>query len=160
MSDYYELLGLKRDATAEEVRAAFRLASKDLHPDRNPASEAAEQYKLVVEAFEILSNEEARQAYDDALQGRVRRGVTLKDILQGVGSVAGIFMEAVARSQVMKGGHFQKTIPGIVRDGSCPLCSGTGTLTIDLKIVQLTKECATCSGTGAVYAPVPMKEDR
>jgi DnaJ-class molecular chaperone len=156
VADYYELLGLPRTATTDEIRAAFRTVSKDLHPDRNPSEEAVEQYRLVVEAFEILSNDEARQVYDDALQGRTRRGITLRDILQGVGSVAGIFMEAVARSQVPRGEHLHQ---GAV-SGLCPVCRGSGTIMVDLRIIQLTKMCETCKGLGSVRAPAHISEGK
>lgn len=160
MADYYELLGVSRAATTDEIRSAFRTVSKDLHPDRNPTEEAAEQYRLVVEAFEILSNDEARQAYDDALQGRTRRGITLRDILQGVGSVAGIFMEAVARSQVFRGGHSAEALGKGNVGGPCPVCRGSGAIMVDLKIIQLTKICETCAGTGRLRIPAQIADER
>jgi DnaJ-class molecular chaperone len=156
VADYYELLGLPKTATTDEIRAAFRMVSKDLHPDRNPSEEAAGDYRLVIEAFEILSNDEARQAYDDALQGRTRRGITLRDILQGVGSVAGIFMEAVARSQVLRGEHPHQAAIG----GLCPVCRGSGAIVVDLKIIQLTKVCETCAGSGSLRVPAQISEEK
>jgi len=63
--DYYELLGVGRDASAEEVKKAYRRAALKYHPDRNPGDKEAEaQFKAVTEAYEVLSDAEKRSAYD------------------------------------------------------------------------------------------------
>jgi molecular chaperone DnaJ len=63
--DYYEVLGVKRDADAEELKRAFRKLALQYHPDRNSGdSEAAEKFKECSEAYDILSNPEKRQRYD------------------------------------------------------------------------------------------------
>jgi molecular chaperone DnaJ len=63
--DYYEILGLNRDASDEEIKKAYRKLAMKHHPDRNPDSkDAEEKFKEAKEAYEILSEAEKRRAYD------------------------------------------------------------------------------------------------
>jgi len=77
--DYYEVLGVGRDATQAEVKKAYRRMAMQHHPDRNPGdAAAAEKFKEAAEAYEVLGNEETRRRYD--LYGRAGlRGVPLHD---------------------------------------------------------------------------------
>ncbi|MBO9657420.1 MAG: J domain-containing protein [Chitinophagaceae bacterium] len=61
---YYEILGIGRTASSEEIRAAYRSLVKKYHPDRNPSPEAAEKIKEINEAYEVLSDPEKRKIYD------------------------------------------------------------------------------------------------
>jgi molecular chaperone DnaJ len=79
MSDYYEVLGLSRGATQEEIKKAYRKSALKYHPDRNPGDKQAEkQFKEISEAYEVLSDEKKRQIYDqygaDALKGGMGGG--------------------------------------------------------------------------------------
>ncbi|MGI5891593.1 MAG: molecular chaperone DnaJ [Bacillota bacterium] len=63
--DYYEVLGVSKTASAEEIKKAYKKLAKQYHPDLNPDSKTAEEkFKQVNEAFEVLSNENSRARYD------------------------------------------------------------------------------------------------
>ena len=62
--DYYEVLGVARDASPEEIKKAFRKLAKEHHPDRNHEDGSAERFKEVNEAYEVLSDEGKRSSYD------------------------------------------------------------------------------------------------
>ena len=64
-TDYYELLGVQRKASAKDIRAAFRKLARKYHPDLNPGDKAAEEkFKQLQEAYDILSDSKKRQMYD------------------------------------------------------------------------------------------------
>ncbi len=65
--DYYDTLGVSRDATLEEIRAAYFDAAKRLHPDVNPTKSANEAFLIVQEAYDLLINPMKRAAYDASL---------------------------------------------------------------------------------------------
>lgn len=63
--DYYQILGLSRDASADQIKKAFKVLAKKYHPDRNPGNaEAEEKFKAGNEAHDVLSNEKKRALYD------------------------------------------------------------------------------------------------
>ena len=63
--NYYQILGLQRDVSQEEIKKAYRRIAKQYHPDSNPGNrEAEKKFKEASEAYEVLGNEEAGQAYE------------------------------------------------------------------------------------------------
>lgn len=65
MTDHYAALGLASSATLADVKKAFRQKASFYHPDKNDADDAAERFRSVQEAYEVLSSDAKRQAYDD-----------------------------------------------------------------------------------------------
>ena len=72
--NYYQVLGVPRNATAEEVKKSFRKLARQYHPDVNPNDKTAEEkFKDINEAYDVLSDDNKRLEYDTQLFGRSRR---------------------------------------------------------------------------------------
>src|SRR5262249_61610716 len=63
-NDYYGILGVRRDADAEEIKKAYRRLARELHPDVNPDPQTQERFKEITQAYEVLSDPGKRQMYD------------------------------------------------------------------------------------------------
>ena len=92
--DYYEILGVPRNATKEEIKRAFRQLALKYHPDRNKSPDAEEKFKEISEAYAILSDDEKRRLYDtyghEGISGRyttedIFRGVNFEDLFRDLG---------------------------------------------------------------------------
>lgn len=88
----YEILGVGDDATAEQIRAAYRKLAIRYHPDKNPGDKQAEEhFKEVSQAYEVLSDAEKRQSYDARLRGGFGGGIgDIGDMFGGFGSIEDI----------------------------------------------------------------------
>ncbi|MDD3211605.1 DnaJ domain-containing protein, partial [Bacteroides graminisolvens] len=63
--DYYEVLGVSKDATADQIKKAYRKKAIEFHPDKNPGDKTAEEkFKEAAEAYDVLSNPDKKARYD------------------------------------------------------------------------------------------------
>jgi len=163
--DYYEVLGVPRDATAEDIRKAFRRLAFKYHPDRNRDDGAEAKFKEINEAFEVLSNPDKRTRYDhfghaDA-DGFFTRGFEGFDF-GGFGDIFDTFfsgMRYATRHAPQRGAdlQYETTITleeaafgcekeiEIKRTELCGTCRGTGA-----KPGSQPERCSRCNGTGQV----------
>lgn len=98
--DYYEVLGVSKNADAAEIKKAYRKLALQYHPDKNPGNkEAEEMFKEAAEAYDVLSNEEKRRRYDQfghagmggAGAGGFGGGMSMDDIFSHFGDIFGSF---------------------------------------------------------------------
>ena len=99
--DYYEVLGVSKTATADEIKSAYRKLAMKYHPDRNPGNkEAEEKFKEAAEAYDVLHDAEKRQRYDqfghDGMNGGAGGfggsgggGMNMEDIFSMFGDIFG-----------------------------------------------------------------------
>jgi molecular chaperone DnaJ len=165
--DYYEVLGVSRDATNEEIKKAFRKLAFEYHPDRNREDGAAEKFKEVNEAYEVLSDANKRAAYDrfghGGAEGFFGRGFDGFDFgsLGGFGDIFEAFFggAATTRQAPERGADlryritisFEEAALGcekevdVTRTEACSTCQGTGS-----KPGSQPSRCPSCDGTGKV----------
>jgi len=80
--DYYEILGVERSATPEEIKQAYRKLAMQWHPDRNPSQEASERFREIAEAYAVLSDETKREAYDTTGHAGVSERWSMEDLFR------------------------------------------------------------------------------
>jgi len=96
--DYYEILGISREATQEEIKRAYRRLALKYHPDRNQGDkEAEEKFKEIVEAYSVLSDPEKRKIYDlyghEGLKGQVNFQSSWEDLFSEFDTIFSSFFD-------------------------------------------------------------------
>ncbi len=156
--DYYEVLGVSRDATKEEIKKAYRRLAKKWHPDMNPDNreEAEERFKEISEAYAVLSDDEKRRLYDQyghaGIDGRfsqedIFRGVDFDDIFRSFGinfgfdDIFDMFFGGGRRAGTRRGHDLRYDMEIDLRD----VLHGAEK---EIKIPRY-KTCEACNGTGS-----------
>jgi len=171
--DYYEILGIAKNASEEDIKKAYRKLAIKYHPDKNPDDKKAEEkFKEAAEAYEVLGNAEKRQRYNQfghagvggANGGFGGGGMNMDDIFSQFGDIFGGafgFNNGGSRGggrRVMRGTNLRVKVKLTLEDiangvekkikvnkhVSCKTCSGSGA-----KNGQF-ETCRTCNGTGAI----------
>ena len=106
--DYYEVLGVEKNANADEIKKAYRKAAIKYHPDKNPGDkEAEEKFKEAAEAYDVLSNPEKRARYDQFGHAGMNGGAAGGGFNGGFGGAGGFSMEDIfSQFGDIFGGHF------------------------------------------------------
>ncbi|TBR09938.1 MAG: molecular chaperone DnaJ, partial [Rugosibacter sp.] len=162
--DFYEILGVNRDASNEDIKKAYRKLAMKHHPDRNPDNPKSEGlFKEAKEAYEILSDEQKRAAYDQyghagvdpqARGGGSGFGDSFSDIFGdifggGGGSRSNVYRGADLRYNLEisleDAAHGSETRIRIPTMAECEACEGSGA-----KKGTQPKTCPTCAGHGQV----------
>jgi molecular chaperone DnaJ len=165
--DYYEVLGVPRDASDAEIKKAFRRLARELHPDVSDADDAGHRFRDVAEAYEVLSDPERRQTYDRFGHAGLRRGGfqptdfdlgNLSDIFAAFFG-EGVFGTAPRGPRPTRGADVAAVAEISLRDAfkgvalsvpittarACPACEGSGA---EQGTTPVT--CVTCRGAGRV----------
>lgn len=162
--DYYEILGVAKNADEAEIKKAYRKMALKYHPDKNPGdSEAEEKFKEAAEAYEVLSNSEKRAQYDrfghaEMGQGGFGGGMNMDDIFSQFGDIfgsafgggGGSFGGSRGGSRVVKGTNLRVKMKLTLEE----IATGVKKKIKVNKLVNADgvtfKNCQTCNGTGRI----------
>lgn len=172
MSDFYALLGVRRDAGPDDIKRAYRKLAMEFHPDRNPAPDAEAKFKEIAEAYEVLSDPDQRAAYDRYGEAGLKGGaggfhhVDLSEALNifmrdfgGLGGFESLFGGGRSQTESRRGQDvrvavkisLQEVATGAKRTiklkalEKCDACQGSGGAK-----GSRPANCSTCGGSGEV----------
>jgi molecular chaperone DnaJ len=157
MADFYELLGVSRSATADEIKRAYRRRARELHPDANPNDPAAEErFKELARAYEVLADPDQRARYDR--YGEAGVGAASSDAFFGAGGIGDIFdafFGGASPFGAQRGpsgpprGQDLEVVADIAFEAS--IFGGTVPVTVRTAVV-----CEECGGRGAAPGTTPI----
>src|SRR6185369_13944877 len=178
--DYYEVLGLNRDASEEDIKKSYRKLAMKHHPDRNPDSkDAEEKFKEAKEAYEVLSEAEKRRAYDAYGHAGVNPqmgGMGAGGEGPGFGGFAEAFGDIFSdifgggqgrgRSSVFRGADLRYNLEVSLEQAArgtetkiriptmetCETCHGSGTVRLSQGFFSIQQTCPTCHGSGKMIS--------
>lgn len=164
--DYYEILGVSKNASQDEIKKAFRRLARKYHPDLNPGDKVAEQkFKEVNEAYEVLSDPKKRAEYDQFGRSPFEGGpefggfktYDFSDIFDfGFGDIFSDILGRKTKAEVSKGRDMvislelslEEAFSGVTktitfnREKVCRICNGSG--------AESFETCNVCKGTGSI----------
>jgi molecular chaperone DnaJ len=166
--DYYEILGVKKDASPDDLKKAFRHLARKYHPDLNKGSkEAEEKFKEVNEAYQILSDPQKKAQYDQVGHAEFRPGDTsgynapsYDDLFRdfGLGDIFDAFSGVSRKTRKRAGADLRYDLEISLKDANygtkntvnvphyseCPVCKGSGAEPGHMR------DCPRCKGTGEI----------
>lgn len=155
--DYYEVLGVARDATPEAIKKAYRRLAIQLHPDRNKAADAEEKFKELSEAYAVLSDDQKKARYDQFGHSGIDQQYSSEDLFRTINFqdlFGGMGFEDLFGSMFGMGGSGSRRSGGPSRGRDLQVAytitleqAFTGTKA-DITYWRL-ESCTTCKGTGA-----------
>jgi len=165
--DYYEVLGVNKTASPDDIKRAYRRMAMKYHPDKNPNDKQAEEkFKQCAEAYEVLSDPEKRKRYDqfghEGLRGYGMHdyshmkwqdirfdGISFEDILGGFGDIFGVGRGRSRRTGPARGYDLETTVELTLAD----IAGGAE------KTIEFTRQdtCPDCSGTGSAKGKPPSR---
>ena len=174
--DYYEVLGVKKDASDEEIKRAFRKLAKQYHPDVNKEPGADEKFKEIGEAYSVLSDPNKRSQYDQFGHAAFQNGAGGSG---GTGGFSGFdfndfdfgdifddlfgggfgFGKKKKKNRATKGPdtlvRIQLDFMEAVKEHKCPTCGGRGRVVVQQNslfgVFQTETTCKDCGGVGTTY---------
>ena len=161
--DYYEVLGIGRDASTDEIHKAYRKLARQYHPDVNKNGDAHERFKEINEAHEVLTDDQKRVAYDRFGHRGVEGGLGDFSGFSDIGDIFESFFGGFGAAQGQKGPHpgedlrvnvtlsFEEAVFGVEKEveyeylARCATCGGSGA-----EPGSKPTRCPECGGTGQV----------
>ena len=169
--DYYEVLGVPKEAGEKDIKSSYRKLAMKYHPDKSDAPDAEERFKEISEAYAVLSDPDKRQQYDQFGHAGINsqysqedlfRGVNFEDIFRGFGggeSIFDMFFGGGRRRGPSRGNDLRydldltleqaatgiDTTIDVPRAEVCPTCSGSGARPGTSPV-----KCSNCGGTGQI----------
>ncbi len=145
--DYYDLLGVARDASAADIKRAFRRLARELHPDVSEAPDAEQRFREVVEAYEVLSKSETRDLYDRYGHAGLRGGGFQPGHVD-FGNLADLFSAFFGDDILLGGRRRRGRGADLAATVEIELVEAAHGVTRDVPF-QVAAACARCEGSGA-----------